>query len=264
MEEDNFQIDEFLDENARLIGLLGVFGGLSVYFTRFSEEGGAIWQKLGFVSSLIIFIIISFTIRRKVLRKFEGNIFDFLIKPQRQSLHLALFIISFYLLILSTIGMVLSRPGATTLVVQLLVGITGISSVFWVVENFWWIVGIEDAKIPLGRDYKIKNYVFYLGFIGLVSIFIGLFSWGYFSIQFGYNLISAIQLRLGPGLIPFLFAYTGGILLGGLLYFGLTVLIVVADIVIRILLKREEILDSIKEMNRESSLKQSSIDDFKE
>lgn len=147
-ENHSFLIEEILEENYRLITIMGVFGALSIYLTQLPASEDIFFQT-GIVASFILFVFTSILVFLKVRRK--------LINMQSPNLTLALVrenivIISFSFLLfwlVSTIAYyiltVLSKA------FEILLGL------FVLILGTFLILGILTIL-----DNKIENVVLYI------------------------------------------------------------------------------------------------------
>lgn len=224
-EKSEFELSHFLEEQSKLFTLLGVFGGVSLYLAQFPVEANDRWLNVGIVSSLIIFTLAAFSIRHRLREEFDSSLFDFIIKPRRESFRVLTFVVPFYLLIFSVLSVVIQYPAAGSLIGQAILVFVGISTVLWTIVTGESLVGFDDDLGEVGRDecvVRFAQYLFVLALSGATLATFGIFHTG---TKYGYGFEELRQFRPGPGAVPFITSYLAGILLGSLLYVALSVLL---------------------------------------
>jgi len=235
--ENNFDLGAFLEENYQLFTLLSVFGAISTYFSRLPTEIGWYWKQLAVSASLSIFLIISILIRRRIKNAIDGLLLDSIIKPQRKSYLLGFFMISFYSLVVTTIGIITNYSSATMLILQLFAVLIGVSSVMWLVREFLPLFDYDDV-VRIGFDKEVLKSVRDL-FVTSISFFvIGSLFLLYLVRSYEYRVSEFLKLQSGQGVVPILFGYTGGLLLWSLFYISLASLLIILHYMVKRLRKR--------------------------
>lgn len=222
----SFDLSRFLEENIELFTLLSVFGAISIYLAQFSADVNSNWKHVGQVSGIIIFFLVALEIRRDLKSRLDSSLFDFLIKPRKESYRLLLFVVPFYLLVLSIVSIVIHYPAAGTLVGQAILLFIGMSSVLWVVISGESLLGFEDLG-EIGRDRRGVSFGKFLLTISISGIFFSSLALFHIGTKYGYGFNALRNLRPGPGIVPFLVSFLGGILLGSILFLCLSCLLFV-------------------------------------
>jgi hypothetical protein len=214
---DSFEFAVFLKEESELFTLLGVFGAISLYLAQFPVGVNNQWLNIGIVSSLLIFITVAISIRGRLEQQLESSIFDFIIKPRQESFQVLIFVVPFYLLSFSVFVVAVQYQAAGQFVAQAILVFFGISTVLYAIVTGEELVGFGDLG-EIGRDREVLNfggYLFVMGLTGFLLAGVGII---HFQNQFAYGLTDILAVSRGPGLVPFVVSYLGGVLAGSFLY----------------------------------------------
>lgn len=266
-EEGEFELSYFLEEQSKLFTLLGVFGGVSLYLAQFPVEVNGRWVNVGIVSSLLIFTLVAISIRHRLQEEFDTSLFDFVIKPRRESFRVLTFVVPFYLLIFSVLSVVIQYPAAGSLVGQSILVFVGISTVLWVIVTGESLLGFDDHG-EVGRDESIVRFSQYLLLLSLSGATIATLGINHLDNKYGYGFEEIRHLNPGPGVVPFVASYLSGIFLGSLLYVALSsLLFILHQVVKRIdqMENREQVLQAYQVMfGNEQREEQTTLNEFEE
>lgn len=235
--KNDFDLGTFLEENYQLFTLLSVFGAISTYFSRLPTEIGWYWKQLAVSASLSIFLIISILIRRRIKNAIDGLLLDSIIKPQIKSYLLGFFILSFYTLVFTIIGIITNYSSATMLLLQLFAVLIGISSVMWLVREFLSLFDYEGV-VNIGFDKEVLKSARDLLVTGISFFVTGSLFLLYLIRSYEYRVTEFLKLQNGQGVVPILFGYTGGFLLWSLFYISLAILLIILHYMIKRLRRR--------------------------
>ncbi|WP_336336873.1 hypothetical protein [Haloarcula brevis] len=267
-EKSEFELSCFLEEQSKLFTLLGVFGGVSLYLAQFPVEANDRWLNVGIVSSLIIFILAAFSIRHRLREEFDSSLFDFIIKPRRESFRVLTFVVPFYLLIISVLSVVFQYPAAGSLIGQAFLVFVGISTVLWTIVTGESLVGFDDNLGEVGRDESVvrfAQYILVLSLFGVTFAILGIFHTGN---KYGYGFEKLRQFRPGPGFVPFITSYLAGILLGSLLYVVLSVFLFLLHLIVQYIDRmenKEQFLQAYQVMfGEEQRIEQTKLNEFED
>lgn len=216
--EQEFTLSWFLRHTSKHFTVLSVFGALSIYFAQFSRNINTPWQNVGTVASLVLFIVTAFTIRAELKVAVDGNLFDFLVKPRKDSYKLVFFVAPFYLLIATVVVVVLQYSAALMILAQLVAWLIGVSVVIWFVTEFEFTALAEGNIGELGRDSEVFAIGVYLLKLNLIGIGISVLCLFYFSQAYAYGMPELYGMTPKPGIVPLLVAFFVGILFGSVLY----------------------------------------------
>lgn len=247
MDEDEIRIATFLEENSSLFTLLSVFGAIAIYFVQFPIASGTRWQNLGTVSALFLFFITGMSIRANLKREINGTLFDYLIKPRRSSYKLALLVVPFYMLVLSILAIVIQFSGAVVFIIQIVLVFVGISCVLWFIGFVKTWRGEYDATI--GIEAEALVFARHLAYIGLLASLFSAILLYRLNSAYGYGFQELLKFVPGPGIVPFLFSLAAGILIGGILYIGLSLMVVVLHYIISYL-HEHDVLEEYSEFHQ--------------
>lgn len=219
-----FSLASFFRRNSSLFTVLGVFGAISVYFTRL--EIAKQWSRLGLVSSLAIFLLVAFNIYRGfVPERSHRTPFDFLIQPRRDRIRLTLFAVPFFGIIASVLALVVSYMGTITFLSQFVFVIFGMSTVVKLVD----LLNFPEGFSPeIGRDPETILLSAYILRNSAYALIIGL---GYLAIAWvnGWVTLESLKLLKSSSLLHSITAgYATGLATGGALYvfFSLSLILV--------------------------------------
>lgn len=219
--EGEFELSVFLKEQSELFTLLGVFGAISLYLAQFPVDVESRWLNVGIVSSLLIFIIVALSISNRLQEQFDSSLFDFIIKPRRESFRVLTFVVPFYLLIFSFLIIAFQFQAAGLFVAQTILVFVGISSVLWIIVAGESLFGFDELG-EIGRDKRVVRFGLYMLTVSVFGATLALIGITHMSDKYGYGLEGIINIQPGPGAVPFVVSYLGGILTGSVLYIILT------------------------------------------
>lgn len=231
-EEHPFDLAVFLKEESELFTLLGVFGAISLYLAQFPIKVESRWVNIGIVSSLLIFITVALGIRGRLQAELDRSIFDFVIKPRRESLQVLFFVVPFYLLAFSVLLVAIQFRTAGQFVGQSILVFIGITTVLYAIITGEELIGFDDLG-EVGRDRSVLNFGRYLLAIGLVGVVLASLGILHIQNQFNYGPSDFIAVRSGPGLVPFILSYLVGVVAGSALYVFIAVMLYILHWMIR-------------------------------
>lgn len=231
-DKQSFNLSRFLKDNSELFTLLSVFGAISIYLAQFSAGVNSNWKHIGQVSGLLLFFLVALEIRRNLKSRLDSSLLDFLIKPRKESYRLLLFVVPFYSLVLSIGSVAVQYPSAGTFVGQAILVFVGISNVLWTIMRGASLLGLDDLGM-IGRDKKVVTLGKYMFYVSISFAFLSLFAISHIGAKYEYGLTAIQNLRPGPGIVPFLISYLGGIFLGSLFYLSFSGLIFLLYRIIR-------------------------------
>ena len=237
--QNKFRLAQFLEGHSELFTLLGVFGAISIYLAQFPVDATNRWQNVGLVSSLLIFIVVSISIRNELKRELDSSIFDFIVKPRRESFGVLSFVVPFYLLIFSVLTIVLQYPFAGTLVVQSILFFVGISTVLWPISNAEVWFGFDENLGVIGKDEQVARFSVFIFGVATVGVAVSMIGLVHLHTEYGYGFDAIVGLQPGPGVVPFLFAFLGGVLFGALFYMLIAVLLLILHKLIQYIYRTE-------------------------
>jgi len=167
-------LEGFFQRNSRLFTILGVFGAISVYLTQLELDSR--WRRLGIVSSLVIFLLVSVSIQSNIPPDSSNQrTFDFIINGGIGESHgLLVFYVAFYSVILSIIGFILRFSDTIIFLLSFICFIIGIAAVRELVdfsikpESSNWTIG-EDSEV-LGHFLRIMRNALIGGTAGLLAL----------------------------------------------------------------------------------------------
>lgn len=128
-DQEEFNIEDFLHNHSELFTIMGVFGAVGIYLTRIRNSLEGVdkeMYRLAVMASFIIFILIAFTIARKLFAPFMqslGNLYRF--KISREDVEVLFFTIPFaYLLgfVINIIGVFSNELKMAAVILAFLIG----------------------------------------------------------------------------------------------------------------------------------------------
>lgn len=215
--DEEFELSVFLKEQSELFTLLGVFGAISLYLAQFPIEIKSRWLNVGIVSSLLIFIIVALSIRYHLQEEFNSSLFDFIIKPRLESFRVLTFVVPFYLLIFSVLIIAIQFQAAGLFIGQSILMFVGISTTLWVIVTGESLFGYEELG-EIGRDKRVVRFGLYMFVVSVLGAILSLTGISHMGDEYGYGFKEIINIQPGPGVVPFVVSYLGGILAGSILY----------------------------------------------
>jgi len=162
-----FDIEKFLKNNHKLFTALGLFGALSIYLNSISNEPSEIF-KLGIVSSLIIFIVISIKIFSKA---FEFHSYNTILSLSIGNLKRIVFIIPFFCMSISILYHILINLNNPLIVLlQIFVFIFGVIILKWFNDvNEKIYLKVVESAIPNVFVFVLEFFFLSIPFIFLLN-----------------------------------------------------------------------------------------------
>lgn len=188
--EVEFNIEKFLEYNHKLFTALGLFGALSIYLNSISNEPSEI-LKLGIVSSLILFIIVSIKILTKA---FEFHNYSTIFSSSKGNLKRIVFIVPFFSLSISILCHVLiNLKGSLIVLSQIIVFI------FWVIILLYFLNIIEKIYLKIEESAIPNIFAPFLAFFFCIP--------GIFLIYFPMNKSNFLTIIFTPFFVAYGFMF---------------------------------------------------------
>jgi len=245
-------LTDFLKRNSSLFTALGVFGAISVYFTRLDVESR--WKRLGVVSSLTIFIGISYAIQRNIPPKSsDKNSFDYITNNLLNQTPLLLFYVSFYALTISAIAVIVNFSGTFIFLLQFIITLFGFGTVVW------WVSRVnypDDGDPKIGVDRELTVYIGYVLRNAAHSLIIGS---GILTLTYirGYLRPDAIvELRISSPISALTVGFSSGMVAAGILYMSTFFPVLIAHI----LLSRLDLQKIMRELSEYSDAQSNEVE----
>ena len=147
----NFKIEAFLEENYKLITIMGIFGAISIYLNSLNQNNDRpeFTLQIGIVSSLLLLSLISIIIFLRAFEKQDNNslIISFL-SLDKGNLMRILFIIPFSLLIFSIIFYIFTTfPIPSDFIIGFILYVVGMMFIFGTVSFIFKSSRIKNKSL---------------------------------------------------------------------------------------------------------------------
>jgi hypothetical protein len=202
--ENEFKLDDFLEENYPLLGVLGIFGAISIYLNQISNSvsGNTTANttvttsesitliNIGVLSSLFLFVLVGFIVNKKIVLEYIGRVekpTDVFMLVEPEGLTLTLFAIPFNILIYVVTVSSTDFSQFGTVFWSIVILVISISAGVKIQEIIMF--ELLDDHLP---DRPLAMFLLILPAIILVAIFVVLY-WILKNADQNLNLISAME-----------------------------------------------------------------------
>ncbi len=232
-------LGDFFSRNSQLFTVLGVFGAISVYFTRLEVESR--WQRLGTVSSLTIFILVALAIQQNLSPpSSDKEPFDFVVNQQLHRKGHVIFYVAFYAVVISVVGIVLRFSNTFVFLLQFFLTIGGVGL------TRWWVTSLDvldDYTPTVGEDEELVLYSLYLLRRGSYPFILGTGILTLVWLQGMVPLQDLLRFQINSLASALLIGLSSGIIVGGVLYSLLGILAICLHFMLKILARRDSLED---------------------